>query len=89
MTGIGMADKVIHEVSRHLLKPKDSLFKSKRGETNEARLMALSLTSELSGLKQQEIAEHFQIKSYRTVGTSAYQLRQLLKKNAGEKEALR
>ncbi len=86
ITGLSMADKIIQEVSRHLSKQKDSLLISRRGQTNEARLMALSLTSELSGLKQQEIAEHFQIKSYRTVGTSCYRFRQLLKKNAGAKK---
>ena len=82
MAGAKIADRILKEVSRTFSKPREALLSSKRGERNPARLTALSLTRELSGLKLSEIAQIFGIRSYRTVGTGCYRFKKLSQQNA-------
>ena len=72
MGGQAIADRVVREGSRAFDKPKDSLYHSRRGEHHPARMIALSLTRQLSGLTLPEVAEVFQANSYKTVGTACY-----------------
>lgn len=81
MNGKAVADRVIREVTRAFGLPKDSLRRSKRGEPNPARMMALSLTRQLSGLTLPEVAQAFQIKSYKTVGTACFRAKTLIAKD--------
>lgn len=83
MTGHHIAERVIKETSKQFSMPRQSFYESKRGKTNQARLVALSLSRELSGLKLNELAELFQIKSYRTVASSCYRLKKLIERDAG------
>ena len=79
MTGETIANRILKETSKSFSQPKKALFTSKRGQSNMARLLALSLTRELSGLRLSEIAKLFKIKSYRTVGTHCYRFKTMMK----------
>ena len=57
------------------------LFQTKRGEQNIPRLFAISLSRELSGLSFPEIAERYNILSYKTVASSDFRLKERMKKN--------
>ncbi len=81
LTGKTVAAKIIQEVTKVFSKPRAVLYWSKRGNRNHARLAAITLTRELSGLKLSEIAEVFQMKSYRTVGSSCYRFKKLLEQD--------
>ena len=82
LAGFVVADKIIQESSRFFKTPKQVILQSGRGKANVPRLAAIHLVSELSGLKQSQIASLFKARSYRTIGTGCYRLRQLLKKNS-------
>lgn len=86
LSGSLIAERIIREISKSFSKPRETLLSSKRGETNTARLAALSLTRELSGLKLSEIAPIFNIRSYRTVGSGCYRLRKMISENADLKK---
>lgn len=81
MSQAAIAERVIHEVCRAFSKPREAVFQSKRGEQNEARLMALLLTRELSGLRLSEIAGLFDIKSYRTVASNCFRFKKIMGHN--------
>jgi REP element-mobilizing transposase RayT len=81
-TGEIAAQRIIREVCRSFSESEDRLYSSKRGEPNHARLCALALTRQLSGLKLSEIAKLFRIRTYRTVGTSCYRFKKLMNKDA-------
>jgi hypothetical protein len=68
--GHKVADKITKETTKLFKTSLQSLGKSRRGETNYARLSALNLTREMSGLKLSEIADFFGMDSYKTVSTS-------------------
>lgn len=57
------------------------LFQTRRGEANIPRLFALSLSRELSGLSFPEIAKRYKIKSYKTVASSNFRLKERMKKS--------
>ncbi len=57
------------------------LFQARRGEENIPRLFAISLSRELSGLSFPEIAKRYKIKSYKTVASSNFRLKERLKKS--------
>ncbi len=57
------------------------LFQTRRGEENMLRLFAISLSRELSGLSFPEIAKRYKIKSYKTVASSNFRLKQRMKKS--------
>ncbi len=78
MAGAAIAQRILQEVSRSFLRSKQAVLASKRGERNTARLAALSLTRELSGLRLAEIAEIFSIRSYRTVGVGCHRFKKFL-----------
>ena len=82
MTGAVIAERILKEVSKSFSEPRAALLVSKRGERNTARLVALSLSRELSGLRLSEIAQIFKIRSYRTVGTGCYRFKKLLQDDA-------
>lgn len=86
MAGAAITERILKEVSKSFSLTKQALLLSKRGERNEARLTALSLARELSGLRLSEIAHIFQIRSYRTVGTGCYRFKKLLQENIGIKK---
>ena len=50
----------------------EDLMRGKRGKDNEPRKVGMYLTKELCDLKLKEIAEHFGIASYRTVGWACH-----------------
>lgn len=77
------AYQIIKETSKAFQKPKEELCLSKRGTTNHARLVAVALTRDLSGLKLSEIAQIFRMDSYKSVGTSCYRLKRRLAKEPG------
>lgn len=73
---------IINKAIRKTLNVEEqSLYRSRRGEENNARLMAISLARELTGLSFSEIALKYHVLSYRTVGTSCYRLKQKIKEN--------
>ena len=85
MAGAAMTERILKETSREFSKPRETLYKSKRGETNQARLVAVSLSRELSGLRLTEIAEQFHAKSYRTIASTCYRLKKLMERDPGVK----
>lgn len=89
ITGTAIAKRILKETARAFSKPEGSIYQSKRGEWNHARLVALSLSRELSGLRLSEIADQFQIKSYRTVASSCFRLKKLMEQDAGIKQRYR
>jgi len=82
MAGGAITERIIKEVSKSFSQPRQTLLESRRGKHNPARFAALSLARELSGLRLSEIAELFQMNTYRTVGTGCYRFRKLMKRNA-------
>jgi REP element-mobilizing transposase RayT len=74
------ADLIAQETSKLFKKPKEALYVSRRGETNDARLIAVALTRDLSGLKLSEIAETFGMNSYKSVSSSCYRIKTRLAK---------
>ena len=75
ISGANSTDRIIREVSKAFSKSRQAVFQSKRGEENQARLMALLLTRELSGLRLFEIAQVFGVKSYRTVASNCFRFK--------------
>jgi REP element-mobilizing transposase RayT len=69
------ARQIIDATSKLFKRPSQELYLSRRGEPNHARLVAVSLTRNLSGLKLSEIAEIFKMGSYKSVGASCYRLK--------------
>ena len=57
------------------------LFQTSRGEENMPRLFAISLSRELSGLSFSEIAKRYKIKSYKTIASSNFRLKERMKNN--------
>ena len=79
--GLAITERILKEVSKSFSQSKQALLVTKRGEHNPARLLALSLSWELSGLRLSEIAQIFQIRSYRTVATGCCRFKKLLQEN--------
>jgi putative transposase len=77
--GQRMADKIAKEAARVFGVPLQSLGRSRRGQTNHARLAAINLTRELSGLKLSEIAQCYGMDSYKSVAASCHRLKTRLK----------
>ena len=86
MSGAALANRIIREVSRAFSKSREAILESKRGEENQARLTALLLTRELSGLRLSEIAQVFGIKSYRTVASNCFRFKRRMKQNVSTKQ---
>jgi hypothetical protein len=57
------------------------LFQTRRGEENMPRLFAISLSRELSGLSFSEIAKRYKIKSYKTVASCNFRLKERMNKS--------
>ncbi len=57
------------------------LFQTRRGVVNVPRLFAISLSRELSGLSFSEIAKKYKIKSYKTIASSNFRLKERMEKN--------
>jgi hypothetical protein len=57
------------------------LFQTRRGVVNLPRLFAISLSRELSGLSFSEIAKKYKIKSYKTIASSNFRLKERMKEN--------
>jgi len=57
------------------------LFQTRRGVVNLPRLFAISLTRELSGLSFPEIAKRYRVKSYKTIASSNFRLKERMKKS--------
>ena len=55
------------------------IYQTRRGEENIPRLFAISLSRELSGLSFPEIAKRYKIKSYKTVASSIFRLKERMK----------
>ena len=72
------ASQIAHETSKAFQRPKEELYVSRRGQTNRARLVAVGLTRDLSGLKLSEIGKIFGMNSYKSVGSTCYRLKGLL-----------
>ncbi|QPJ62783.1 MAG: transposase [Candidatus Nitronauta litoralis] len=72
---------VIRVVRREFKVPLSALMESKRGELNMARNMALYLSWELTGLTQREIAETFGARSYRTVASHHFRIKNEMNKD--------
>ncbi|MBI4432265.1 MAG: transposase [Candidatus Omnitrophica bacterium] len=83
MTGNAMIQRILKETSRAFSIPNETLYKSKRGELNQARLVAVALSRELSGLRLSEIADLFRAKSYRTIASSCHRFKKLLTSDSG------
>lgn len=75
------AQQIAQATAKHFQRSKGELYLSRRGEPNHARLVAVSLTRDLSGLKLWEIAKTFGMGSYKSVGTSCYRLKARLAKS--------
>ena len=85
MAGAAITERILKETLRAFSKPREALYQSNRGQINQARLVAVSLARELSGLRLTEIAEVFRVKSYRTVASSCYRLKKLMERDPGIK----
>ena len=59
---------------------KKTLYQTRRGVVNIPRLFAISLSRELSGLSFTEIAKKYNIKSYKTIASSNFRLKERMKK---------
>jgi REP element-mobilizing transposase RayT len=57
------------------------LFQTSRGEENMPRLFAISLSRELSGLSFPELAKRYKIKSYKTIASSNFRLKERMEKS--------
>ncbi len=57
------------------------LFQTRRGEENMPRLYAIILSRELSGLSFPEIAKRYRVKSYKTIASSNFRLKERMKKS--------
>ena len=57
------------------------LYQTKRGVGNIPRLFAISLSRELSELSFSEIAKKYKIKSYKTIASSNFRLKERMNKN--------
>jgi len=79
--GLAITERILTETSKSFSQPGQAILKSIRGEHNPARLLALSLSRELSGLRLSEIAQIFQIRSYRTVAAGCCRFKKLLQEN--------
>ena len=55
------------------------LYQTRRGVENIPRLFAISLSRELSGLSFSEIANKYKIKSYKTIASSNFRLKERMK----------
>ncbi|GJQ57591.1 MAG: hypothetical protein D8M57_19900 [Candidatus Scalindua sp. AMX11] len=55
------------------------LFQARRGEGNIPRLFAISLSRELSGLSFLEITKRYRVKSYKTMASSNFRLKERMK----------
>ncbi len=86
ISGVESANRIIRECSTVFSKTRESILESRRGEVNHARLTALLLTRELSGLKLSEIANVFEIKSYRTVASNCFRHKKRLEQNPQTKQ---
>lgn len=75
LQGQKRAHEIAQETSKAFQRPKEELYRSRRGETNYARLAAVALTRELSGLGLSEIAQIFRMNSYKSVASSCYRLK--------------
>ncbi len=60
---------------------KNMLFQTRRGVVNVPRLFAISLSRELSGLSFSEIAKKYKIKSYKTIASSIFRLKERMKES--------
>ncbi len=81
--GERIVDIVKREI-RHKFKVDEAYFcQGRRGTANNARLMALLLSKELSGLKLSELGVHFGFTNYRTVGTHCWRFHEKLKNDKG------
>jgi putative transposase len=80
-SGQKKADEILKTVSQSFDVSIQALGRSDRGQTNYARLSAVNLTRELTGLKLTEIARIFGMSSYKTVGTSCWRLKNQLSKD--------
>lgn len=72
---------IIKVVRREFKVPLSGLMESKRGQLNIARNIALYLAWELTGLTQQEIAESFGARSYRTVSSHHFRIKNEMDKD--------
>ncbi len=79
--GEGRIEKINREVCNLFGVNDETLYRSKRGEENIPRNMAISLSRELSGLQFSKIAKRYKISTYRTVGTICYRFKEKLKTN--------
>ena len=57
------------------------LFQTRRGEKNMPRLFAISLSRELSGLSFPAIAKKYRIKSYKSVASCSFRLKERMNKS--------
>ncbi len=68
--GLLMIKKIKKSILERFRLKESSLYASIRGEYNKPRTLALALSRELSGLKLQEVARAFKMRSYKTVSSS-------------------
>ena len=81
LSGQANAKRILETVAKDFKITKDLLFYSRRGELNESRLIAITLTRDLSGLTLPEIAPIFQMNSYKSVGSACHRLRSYFAKD--------
>lgn len=81
LKGATVVERIMKEVSVSYKKPKEELLLSKRGQSHPARLMALCLCREFSGLTLPEIAACFKINSYKTVNSGCQRFKSYLAKD--------
>jgi len=67
--GHELLKQILRKVCRAFDVAPEKLMRSQRGQTHQARSMAIYLARQETGLTLTEIGKHFGIKSYKTVGT--------------------
>ena len=72
---------VIQAVSKNFNVKENSLYQSRRGQTNLPRLIAVALTRELSGLRLGQIASLFKLRTYKNASMCCYRIKGLLDKD--------
>ncbi len=79
--GEGKIKIINKEICNEFNIEENKLFQTSRGVENLPRLFAISLSRELSGLSFSEIAKKYKIKSYKSIASSNFRLKERMKRN--------
>lgn len=73
--------KIVEEVLRRFNVTEERIYKGERGKVNDIRALAILLAREKSGLSIGEIAQKFNIGSYKTISAHCYRMKRKIEKD--------